>query len=90
MLLHCDVIIIGSGPAGCAAAISCRQHGLNTLMITGKNKNADEENNKDEPSESIHPGLLSLLTQLNAAHCIDIRGIDGNYAGRSRNPGQIA
>ncbi|MEO7308280.1 MAG: NAD(P)/FAD-dependent oxidoreductase [Ferruginibacter sp.] len=64
--MHFDVIIIGSGPAGCAAAISCRQYGLRTLMITGRNKNADE----DGPSESIHPGVLSILTQLNAANCV--------------------
>ena len=80
MLLHFDVIIIGSGPAGCAAAISCRLHGLNALMIIGKNKNADVENNNDEPSESIHPGVLTILTQLNAAHCIDIAS-KGLYEG---------
>ncbi len=80
MKLHFDVIIIGSGPAGCAAAISCKQYGLNTLMITGKNKNADVENNKDEPSESIHPGVLTILTQLNAAPCIDIAS-KGLYEG---------
>ena len=83
--MHFDVIIIGSGPAGCAAAISCKQHGLNTLMITGKNKNADTKNNEDDdPSESIHPGVFSLLTQLNAAHCIDIAS-KGIYEGINVN-----
>lgn len=82
-----DVIIIGSGPAGCAAAISCKLQGLHTLLITGKNE--ERENNQDQPSESIHPGLLTLLTQLNAAHCIDAasQGIyKGIYVNDQLNP----
>ncbi|MEO6542010.1 MAG: NAD(P)/FAD-dependent oxidoreductase [Ferruginibacter sp.] len=74
--MHFNVIIIGSGPAGCAAAISCRQYGLHTLLITGRNKNADE----DQPAESIHPGVLSVLAQLKAAHCVS-HASQGLYEG---------
>ncbi len=80
MKLHFDVIIIGSGPAGCAAAICCKQHGLNTLIITGREKSIAAENDDDEPSESIHPGVLSILAQLNAARCID-KASRGLYEG---------
>lgn len=75
--MHFDVIIIGSGPAGCAAAISCRQHGLHTLMIAGK---TDPENTVLQPSESIHPGLIPVLSQLDAGHCIAIAS-QGRYEG---------
>lgn len=64
-----DVIIVGAGPAGCAAAISCSKYKLKTMLIAGKKKH--EHVDKDtQPSESIHPGLLSILSQLNAAHCV--------------------
>ncbi|MEP7237726.1 MAG: NAD(P)/FAD-dependent oxidoreductase [Ferruginibacter sp.] len=76
--MHFDVIIIGSGPAGCAAAISCKQQGLHTLLITGKKD--DTQNDKVQPSESIHPGLIPVLTQLNAVHCIETAS-QGLYKG---------
>jgi len=66
---HYDVIIAGAGPAGCAAAISCKTHGLKTLLIASKKNNENIEG-EVQPSESVHPGLISILTQLNAAHCI--------------------
>ena len=59
-----DVIIIGSGPAGCAAAATCAKAGLKVLILTdadGKNKS---ENSSPVPLESIHPGVSSLLKQL--------------------------
>jgi flavin-dependent dehydrogenase len=68
--LHFDVIIIGSGPAGCAAAISCKMQGLDALVITGKEKD-DHSNNEDQPSESIHPGVSAIINQLNAGYCIE-------------------
>ncbi len=76
-----DVIIIGSGPAGCAAAISCRQLQLNTLIIAGEDKIDATEY---QPSESVHPGVLPLLSQLHAAHCINIAS-QGIYEGISVN-----
>ncbi len=78
--MHVDVIIIGSGPAGCAAAISCKMQGLQVLVITGNKKNSDTKSNEDQPSESIHPGVSSILTQLHAAHCINLAS-KGMYEG---------
>lgn len=63
--MQVDVIIIGSGPAGCAAAIRCRQQGLHTLIIS-----PGQSRKQGKSSESIHPGVLSVLEQLQAAHCV--------------------
>jgi len=77
-----DVAIIGAGPAGCAAAIHCCAQGLKTLIISSKKIPVGKE--ETVPSESIHPGVISLLEQLGAAHCIDTasrgtyRGIEAN------------
>lgn len=79
-----DVIIIGSGPAGCAAAMYCRQQGFDTLIITGKRLTEVIENTAVQPSESIHPGVASVLAQLGAAHCIDIAS-QGVYEGIAVN-----
>lgn len=77
-VLNVDVVIIGSGPAGCAAAISCRMQGLDVLMVAGRKGSARDTGN--EPAESVHPGIVPLLTQLNAAHCID-NASQGSYVG---------
>ena len=82
--MHFDVIIIGAGPAGSVAAICCRQYGLHTLLITGKAKNTSAADNEAHPSESIHPGVLSLLSQLNAAHCVELAS-KGCYEGITVN-----
>lgn len=59
-----DVLILGGGPAGTAAAISCAQAGLRVLLldrgpacrvVTG---------------ETLHPGVLPLLKQLGAEESI--------------------
>ncbi len=60
---HIDVLIIGSGPAGIAAAISCVKAGLKTTIITKANNEA-KINDQPQPSESIHPGLSVLLKYL--------------------------
>jgi flavin-dependent dehydrogenase len=73
-----DVVIIGAGPAGCAAAIHCCAQGLKTLIISSKKISVEKE--EIVPSESIHPGVASLLQQLDAAHCIDTAS-RGTYQG---------
>lgn len=72
-----NVIIIGSGPAGCAAALCCRQQGLHVLLVTDAAKERTALVDVCSPSETIHPGVRSVLAQLDAAHCIDtaVRGI---------------
>lgn len=58
-----DVIVIGSGPAGCVAAINARRQGLSVLVITEAGGSKFPEN---QPSESLHPGVTSLLAHLGA------------------------
>ncbi len=68
------IIIIGSGPGGCAAAITCAQAGLNTVLVTNKNSGEKPTGSKiiSPPLESIHPGVESLLIQLHAAETIPV------------------
>ncbi|MDW3195374.1 MAG: FAD-dependent monooxygenase [Cytophagales bacterium] len=56
-----DVIVLGSGPAGTAAAITCHQAGLQSALVTsGKKASVTEAN----PVQSIHPGVVTLLQEL--------------------------
>jgi len=55
---HCDLIVLGAGPAGCAAAIRARQAGLDVCMF---DLSAAP---KVSPGETLHPGIESILSQL--------------------------
>lgn len=75
-----DVIIIGAGPAGCAAALTSVNAGLSVLIITDK---TDSDNSIDvlqEPVESLHPGVSSLLKQIGAGG-VETPSIVGYYEG---------
>ena len=73
-----DVVIIGSGPSACAAAINCRKSGLSVLMVTDQTANAAID--QLQPAESIDSGIISLLDHLHAAKIIE-RSSRGKYAG---------
>jgi flavin-dependent dehydrogenase len=77
-----DVIIIGSGPAGVAAAITCVKAGLKTALFT--NAKFQETKSALKPSESIHPGVESLLKRLDADKAIAV-SIRGTYDGITVN-----
>jgi len=53
-----DVVIIGGGPAGCSAAITCVNAGLSAVLLE---RTAFP---RDCPGESLHPGVEPLLEQL--------------------------
>jgi len=60
-----DVIVIGGGPAGIAAAISCMQGGIKPLLVTERPQHSSGDNKEGaEPLQSLHPGAQSLLNQL--------------------------
>ncbi len=52
-----DIIVVGNGVAGIAAALYCLQQGKNTILI-------GEKKSIKNTIESIHPGVLSLLSHL--------------------------
>lgn len=56
--LHTDVLIVGGGPAGSAAAISCATRGLSVVVVE-RDAAAGEK-----PGDSLHPGIEPLLGQL--------------------------
>src|SRR5205814_10635389 len=53
-----DVIVVGAGPAGSAAAIQCATAGLNTLILER------EAFPRDRPGETLQPGIQPVLEQL--------------------------
>jgi flavin-dependent dehydrogenase len=53
-----DVVVIGAGPAGAAAAIFCAQKGLDVVIVER------EHFPRDHPGETVHPGIEPLLKQL--------------------------
>lgn len=57
-----DVVIVGGGPAGSAAAIVCAERGLRVRLFER------ERFTRERPGETLHPGIEPLLEQL---------GIDG-------------
>ena len=81
-----DVVIVGAGPAGCAAAISCVQHNLRTLIL---HKSSTDKGDAIQPSESIHPGIETILIRLKASHCIQLAS-KGVYEGIQYSTGYAA
>lgn len=53
-----DVAIVGGGPAGAAAAISCAMRGLQVALFER------EAAGWERPGETLHPGIEPLLEQL--------------------------
>jgi flavin-dependent dehydrogenase len=53
-----DVIVVGGGPAGSAAAITCAQKNLRVLLLEKMTFP------RDHPGETLHPGVESILQQL--------------------------
>ncbi len=56
-----DVVVVGGGPAGSAAAIACATRGLRVVLCER------ERPGRDRPGETLHPGIEPLLRQLGIA-----------------------
>lgn len=56
-----EVLIVGGGPAGCAAALGCVRHGLRTILLER------DVQARGKPGEGLHPGIEPLLHDLDAA-----------------------
>ena len=61
---HYDVIIVGGGPGGTSAAISCQRAGLHALLIERKSFP------RSHPGETFHPGLEPLFARLGVAEAV--------------------
>ena len=53
-----DIAIIGGGPAGSAAAITCARRGLSVIVLER------DQVFRERPGETMHPGVLPILKQL--------------------------
>lgn len=58
MTFDADVLVLGAGPAGCAAGIHARRMGLRVVMLE------TSASPKASPGETLHPGIEPLLKQL--------------------------
>ncbi|MFY0563024.1 NAD(P)/FAD-dependent oxidoreductase [Archangium lansingense] len=56
-----DVVIVGAGPAGCAAAIGCARAGLHVRLLEATRFP------RALPGETLHPGVEALLERLGVA-----------------------
>jgi flavin-dependent dehydrogenase len=59
-----DVVVVGGGPAGSAAAISCASAGLSVLVLERA------AFPRDCPGESLHPGVEPLFSQLGVGDAV--------------------
>lgn len=64
-----DVIVVGAGPAGCAAAITCAQHGLKVAIVERLSFA------RHRPGETLHPGFEPLFERLGVLENI----LDGGF-----------
>jgi len=55
---RCDLIVIGAGPAGCAAAITAATSGLQVLVVE---RTAGP---RSRPGETLHPGIEKIIESL--------------------------
>lgn len=59
-----DVVVVGGGPAGCAAAIAARGAGARVVLLER------ETVARDRPGETLAPGIESLLDWLGAGDAL--------------------
>ena len=63
-----DLLILGAGPAGCAAAITARRHGLTVRMLEASSRP------RRVPGETLHPGIEPLFARLGVGEKISEAG----------------
>ena len=62
--MRTDVIVIGGGPGGSAAAIACAKLGLRVVLLEA------QPFPRSHPGESLHPGIEPLLNQLGVLEAV--------------------
>ncbi len=63
-----QALVLGGGPAGCAAAILCAQRGLPVALLERTRFP------RHRPGETLHPGIEPLLEQLGLADAVRAAG----------------
>jgi flavin-dependent dehydrogenase len=63
-----DVLVLGGGPAGCAAAISARLAGLSVALVE------QAAFPRDRVGETLHPGVEPILRQLGVWERVEAAG----------------
>jgi 2-polyprenyl-6-methoxyphenol hydroxylase-like FAD-dependent oxidoreductase len=53
-----DLLVLGAGPAGCAAAIAARQAGFSVIVLESR------ATAQTPPGETLHPGVEKIFQQL--------------------------
>jgi len=55
---YTDLVILGAGPAGCAAAISALKSGMTVVLLE------TQASHRSDPGETLHPGVEPIFRQL--------------------------
>lgn len=63
-----DVLVVGAGPAGCAAAIRAATHGLHVALIEKASFP------RDLPGEALHPDVERIFDELGVAEAVSKGG----------------
>jgi len=63
--IDADVLVVGAGPAGTSAAITCARAGLSVILVEA------ESFPRHRPGETLHPGIEPLLKRLGVAGGLD-------------------
>jgi digeranylgeranylglycerophospholipid reductase len=63
MVIECDVLVVGAGPAGSVAALYSSKHGLNTVLIERNNKIGAHANTRID--SSLDFGLTKIIKEMN-------------------------
>ena len=77
-----DVLIIGAGPAGTAAAIACTHLGVRPVVVTKPYCDPKSV----VPVQSVHPGVVSMLSRLGIEEVIT-KSSQGTFTGITTNDG---
>ena len=62
MVIECDVLVVGAGPAGSVAALYRSKHGLNTVLIERDNKIGAHTNTRIDSSPDFE--LTEIIKEI--------------------------
>jgi flavin-dependent dehydrogenase len=63
-----DLLVLGGGPAGCAAALQARRDGLRVLLVETRTRS------QVSPGETLHPGIEPVLERLGVDESVRAAG----------------